>query len=83
MMDIKIIWCSNKFISILKRLTKVIIFQRGDLKDCLMKSIKLPAVFNKSLASTLNHINSKIQVKLDKSCLKQDKVTFTLKKQVP
>ena len=58
-------------------------FQRGDLKDCLMKSIKLPAVFNKSLASTLNHINSKIQVKLDKSCLKQDKVTFTLKKQVP
>ena len=83
MMDIKIIWCSNKFISILKRLTKVIIFQRGDLKDCLMKSIKLPAAFNKSLASTLNHINSKIQVKLDKSCLKQDKVTFTLKKQVP
>ena len=61
----------------------MIIFQRGDLKDCLMKSIKLPAVFNKSLASTLNHINSKIQVKLDKSCLKQDKVTFTLKKQVP
>ena len=61
----------------------MIIFQRGDLKDCLMKSIKLPAAFNKSLASTLNHINSKIQVKLDKSCLKQDKVTFTLKKQVP
>ena len=58
-------------------------FQRGDLKDCLMKSIKLPAVFNKSLASTLNHINSKTQVKLDKSCLKQDKVTCTLKKQVP
>ena len=48
-----------------------------------MKSIKLPAAYNKSLASTLNHINSKIQVKLDKSCLKQDKVTFTLKKQVP
>ena len=61
----------------------MIIFQRGDLKDCLMKSIKLPALFNKSLASTLNHINSKTQVKLDKSCLKQDKVTFTLKKQVP
>ena len=48
-----------------------------------MKSIKLPALFNKSLASTLNHINSKTQVKLDKSCLKQDKVTCTLKKQVP
>ena len=31
------------------------------------------------LEPALNHINTKLQVKLDDYCLKQDKVTFLLK----
>ena len=37
----------------------------------IIKSIKPPAAFNNSLASLLNYINTKIQIKLDGSCLKQ------------
>ena len=38
---------------------------------------KLSAAFNNSLASALNYNNTKLQAKLDGSCLNQDKVTFT------
>ena len=44
------------------------------------ESIKPHAPSNNSLAPRLNYINTKIRVKLEKRCLKQDKVTFTHKK---
>ena len=74
----EIIQCFNQFIWNLKRLLLVIIFQRGfqGLSD---KSIKIHAVSNNGLEPALNHINTKLQVKLDDYCLKQDKVTFLLK----
>ena len=37
--------------------------------------IKPPATSNDSLSPVLNHSNTKIRVKLDGSCLKQDKFT--------
>ena len=54
------------------------IFQRGNLKDCLHL---------KSLVQTIDRINAskiykkytKIQVKFDGCCLKQEKMTFTHK----
>ena len=46
------------------------------------KSIKPPAASNNSLAPALNHTGTKSQIKFDKSCLKQDKVTFIQKKMV-
>ena len=46
------------------------------------ESIKLPAASNDTLAPTLNYINTKLQAKLEGSCLKQDKVTYTQKKMV-
>ena len=50
-------------------------------KELSYKSFK-PAASNNSLASVLNHIHSKSKVKFDGSCIKQDKVTFTLKQVV-
>ena len=44
--------------------------------------IKCPAAFNNSLASGLNYIDTRSQVKFDGSCLKYDKVTFTHKQVV-
>ena len=44
------------------------------------ESIKPPAASNNSLAAELNHINTKLQLKFDGHCSKQDKVTFTLNK---
>ena len=41
-----------------------------------------PSVSNNSLATALNYINTTMRVKFDGSCLKQDKVTFTLKQVV-
>ena len=37
-----------------------------------IKWIKLPATFNNSLAPALNQINTKLRVKFDGSCLKQE-----------
>ena len=42
--------------------------------------VKHPVAFNNSLASAVNYINTKTQVKFDDSCLKQGKVTFIHKK---
>ena len=39
------------------------------------ESIKSPAVSNNSLAPALSHIKTKLRVKFDSNCLKQDKVT--------
>ena len=44
--------------------------------------MKPPAAFNNSLAPAVNYINTERQVKFDRSCLKQDKVTFTHKQVV-
>ena len=41
--------------------------------------IKPFPAFNNSLIPALNHINTKLRVKFDGSCLKQEKVTFTHK----
>ena len=46
------------------------------------ESIKPPTASNNSLTPALNHINTKLRVKFDESCLKQEKVTFTHKKVV-
>ena len=45
-------------------------------------SIKSHTTSNNSLAPSLNYIYNKIRVKLDGSCLKQEKVTFTHKQVV-
>ena len=49
-------------------------------KQLTDESTKLSAAFNNSLASALNHNKTKLQPKLDGSCLNQDKVTFTQNK---
>ena len=45
------------------------------------KNIHPPAASNNSLAPLLNYNGTKTRVKLNGSCLKQDKITFTHKKQ--
>ena len=50
-------------------------FQLVNLKDCLVRVLN-------SLPPGLNHINIKIQIKFDGSCLKQEKMIFTYKKVV-
>ena len=45
------------------------------------ESIKPPAASN-SLAPSLNYINTNVQVNFDGSCLKQEKITFTDKKEI-
>ena len=44
--------------------------------------MKPPDTSNNSLAPAMNCIDSKMQVKLDGNCLKQDRLTFTYKKVV-
>ena len=46
------------------------------------ESIKIHVSSNNSLAPALNHISTKLRIKFDGSCLKQEKVTFTHKKVV-
>ena len=43
----------------------------------MYESIKHLAVCNSSLAPGLNHINTKLDVKFDGSCLNQDKLKVT------
>ena len=52
------------------------------VKGLSHKSIKPIAASNISLASALNHINPKMQVKFDGIYLKHEKVTFTDKQVV-
>ena len=41
--------------------------------------IKAPTTANKSLSPKLKWLNSKIRVEFKGSCLKEDKITFTLR----
>ena len=43
------------------------------------ESIKPPAASNNSLVPGVTHISTKLRIKFDGSCLKQEKVTFTHK----
>ena len=54
----------------------------GKQKGSFDKSIKPPATSNNSLAPASNHINTKLQVKFNGHCLKQDKAIFTQKQVV-
>ena len=51
------------------------IFQHGNLKDCLMKVLSLLL----HLAPSLSYIGTKTRVRFFGSCLKQGKITFTYK----
>ena len=53
---------------------QIAIFQHGNLKDCLIKVLNLLLLL--SLVPGLNHINSKLSVNYDGSCLKQQKVIY-------
>ena len=79
MMTHKIIYCSNQFIGILKRLLNSDHVSAWKSKGFSDESIKHPAASNNSLAPALNHILTKLQVKFGGSCLKLDKITFTHK----
>ena len=50
-----------------------ITFIRGDLKDCLINSIK---TLNHSVTPNLDYYGTKTRIEFNESCLKQDKVTF-------
>ena len=86
LMPRKIICSFSQSMNILKRLLIAIMFQRGILKDFLMKVLKfllhLIIVLLKSYSLALSNINTKLQVKFDGRCLKQDKVTITLEQMV-
>ena len=43
------------------------------------KSIRPPSTHDNSLAPSWSYIGTKMRVKFDRSCLKQDKITFTHK----
>ena len=43
----------------LKKLVILIIFQHGNLKDCLMKSIKHRATSNNNISPSLSNIGTK------------------------
>ena len=60
----------------LKRLVVLIIFQNENLKDCVMKLLKLLLQII-SLAPKLSHIGKKAREKFNGSCLKQDKIRHT------
>ena len=45
----------------------------------LYENIKTAAESNNCLISALNHINTKLRIKIHGHCLEQDKVTFTHK----
>ena len=77
MLACKIIYSFSQSINISKILLIVIIFQGENIKDYLMK------VFTAASRNILeSYVSTKIQIKLDRSCLKQDKITFTHKQVV-
>ena len=56
--------------------TNISLWKTKGLSD---EIIKLLISFDKSLAPGLSYIGNKTRVKFDRSCLKQDKITFTHK----
>ena len=76
MMGPKIILCISQPINILKRVVIAIIFWQENKRDYLIKVLNLLLPL---INPALNRINTKLQVKFDGHCLKQDLVTFTHK----
>ena len=59
-----------------------VIFRSECQKYCLIKALKPSAASNNVLAPVINYIDTKIRVKFDGTCLKQERLTFTYKKVV-
>ena len=76
MMRPKIILCISQPINILKRVVIAIIFRQENKRDYLIKLLNLLLPL---INPALNRINTKLQVKFDGHCLKQNLVTFTHK----
>ena len=76
MMRPKIILCISQPINILTRVVIAIIFRQENKRDYLIKLLNLLLPL---INPALNRINTKLQVKFDGHCLKQDLVTFTHK----
>ena len=76
MMELKIILRFSQPINILKRVVIAIIFRQENKRDYLIKVLNLLLPL---INPALNRINTKLQVKFDGHCLKQDLVTFTHK----
>ena len=72
----KIIRCFNNSIIGLKRAVKKDIISEWKSEGLCEESTELSV----SLDPSLSVINDKIQVKFDKSCLKQKKITYSHKK---
>ena len=53
------------------------VFQNGNLKDCLTKLLNLLIHLIIVLFQQKSYIGKKTRAKLDRSCLKQDKIKFT------
>ena len=60
----------------------ILIYYHGNLKDCLMKSIKRPSTSSKMLNPSVDYVGTKIKVKFNGDCLKQEKITFNQVKRV-
>ena len=65
------------FLASWKRIVNINHISAWKFKQLTDESTKLSATFNNSLALALNYNNTKLQARLDGSCLNQDKVTFT------
>ena len=65
------------FLASCKRIVNINHISAWKFKQLTDESTKLSAAFNNSLALALNYNNTKLQARLDGSCLNQDKVTFT------
>ena len=76
-MVVKIIYCFNGHIDILKQLVlMIVIFYHGNLKDCLMKVLSLLLHLIKMLNHSANYVGTKATVKFNRNCLKQEKTLF-------
>ena len=79
MIKLKIISCFNQTIDDLKILERANIFQHRNKNGLSHESIKPSTTFNNNLHPSSNYNSTKIQVKFDGRCLKQDKFIFNHK----
>ena len=54
----------------------IVIFYHGNRKDCLMKALSLLLHPIKSFNHLVDYVGTKIRVKFNGDCLKQEKITF-------
>ena len=54
----------------------IVTFYYGNLKDCLVESIKPPSTFNKMPNPSVNYVGTKARVKFNGNCLKKEKNSF-------